>query len=121
MKYAWYPIQLFVRKWEVVVPVGVTFAFVIGIAGWLEYALARVPQPVFLHYSVELGVDSLGSPHTALVLPGILFLILVINTTLANVLWLSMRPAARVILWSSVPLAICALWFAILIARVNGA
>ncbi|MCX6781416.1 MAG: hypothetical protein NT003_04890 [Candidatus Magasanikbacteria bacterium] len=121
MKYAWYPLQLFVRKWEVVVPVGITAALVVVIAGWLEYALSHVPQPVFLHYSVELGVDSLGSPHTALVLPGILLLILIINTTLANVLWLSTRPAARVVLWSSVPLAMIAFWFAILIARVNGA
>ncbi len=121
MTRAWYPWQLFVRKWEVVFPVAFTIAIVIALAVWLEIGLSRVPQPVFLHYSAELGVDALGNPHLALLLPGFLLLVLLINLVLANVYMLSVRTVSLVLLWSCVPLAALTFWFGMLILRVNGA
>lgn len=121
MTRAWYPWQLFVRKWEVMVPVAIAIAAVIALSIWLEIALLRVPQPVFLHYTAELGVDALGSPHLALLLPGFILLVTVINFVLANMFMLSLRTISLVLLWSLVPLVAFACWFGILILRVNGA
>lgn len=121
MTRAWYPWQLFVRKWEVMIPAALTAAVIIILAVWLEIGLGRVPQPVFLHYSAELGVDALGSPHLALLVPGTLLLVLIINIVCSNITMLSNRIVSLVIVWSSVPLAALALWFGMLILRVNGA
>lgn len=121
MNISWYPWQLFIRKKEVVLPIGIVLIGVLGLGIWLEVALQRVPQPVFLHYSVELGVDALGNAHTALLLPAFVFTVLLINTLIANVLMLSQKAAALLILWSTVPLAAIAIWFGALILHVNGA
>lgn len=121
MSIAWYPWQLFIRKWEVTVPVAFALAIVVIISIWLEYALSRVPQPVFLHYSSELGVDALGSPHRALFLPGTLLLVVLVNAIIGNIFMLSSKTVSRLALWTPVPLALLALWFSMLILRVNGA
>lgn len=121
MKLAWYPWQLFIRKKEVVIPVVITFVIALVLSVWLELKLQRVPQPVFLHYSIELGVDALGNMYTALLLPGALLLALVINTIIANILMLSARTVALVLLWNTIPLSLLAFWFGMLILRVNGA
>jgi hypothetical protein len=121
MSLSWYPWQLFVRKWEMIAPIAFSVLVSVVLVIWLEVALSRVPQPVFLHYSTDLGVDALGSPHLALLLPGLLLLLTVINGLGGNLLILWRRFVAIVILWSLVPFAMLALWFGILILRVNGA
>lgn len=121
MSLSWYPWQLFVRKWEMIAPIAFSVLISIVLSIWLEVSLSRVPQPVFLHYSTDLGVDALGSPHLALLLPGLLLLITTINGIGGNLLMLWRRLVALVVLWSLVPIAMLALWFGILILRVNGA
>ena len=121
MSLSWYPWQLFVRKWEMITPVAFSVVISIVLSIWLEVSLSRVPQPVFLHYSTDLGVDALGSPHLALLLPGTLLLLTIVNCLGGNVVMLWKRLVALVMLWSLVPFAVLALWFGILIIRVNGA
>ncbi len=120
MRHAWYPPQLFVRKWEVVTPLAVTLVSMIALIIWIEVALRHVAQPLFLHYSVELGVDSVGSALQVLLLPIAVILAAVINTFLTNLLLLSARPLALMVAWSTVPLAGLAYWLAWLVLRVNG-
>ncbi len=121
MSLSWYPWQLFVRKWEMITPIAFSVIMSIVLSVWLEVSLSRVSQPVFLHYSTDLGVDALGSPYLALLLPGTLLLLTIINGLAGNVLLLWRRLIALVFLWSLVPFAVLALWFGILILRVNGA
>lgn len=121
MNISWYPWQLFIRKREVILPIAIVLVSVIVLAIWLELALQRVPQPVFLHYSVELGVDALGNAYMALALPIFVFASLIINTVVANILMLSQKAAALLLLWSTVPLAAIAFWFGLLILHINGA
>lgn len=118
---SWYPLQLFVRKWEVVIPIVVSLVVAIILCLVLTYKLQRVPQPVFLHYSVELGVDALGSPFFALLLPALLVVSTLVNAALANTLMLTNRTAALTLLWTLVPMMAAAWWFGMLIIRVNGA
>ena len=118
MNFSWYPWQLFVRKKEVVIPVALALLVAFVLTFLLEYKLQRVPQPVFLHYSVELGVDALGSPHLALLLPAVLLAYVFINTLIGNVLLLTSRTAALIVVWH---LAVAALWFGLLVIRANGA
>lgn len=121
MTRSWYPWQLFVRKWEVLAPLIFTLIVIVALSLWLEISLSRVPQPVFLHYSTDLGVDALGSPHLTLLLPGALLFFALLNTIVGNLVMLSYRAIALVLIWVCVPYSMLALWFGYLILRVNGA
>lgn len=121
LKPTWYPLQLFVRKWEFVAPLMVSFIAMVVLTGYEELALRHVPEPVFLHYSVELGVDSVGSALSALLLPLTVMGIIIVNGILANLLLLNQRSVALVLAWSTVPLAALAFGLIELVLRINGA
>ncbi len=116
----WYPLQLLIRKWEVVAPLvcAVLGALLLGV--FSEFTLQSVPQPVFLHYSVELGVDSVGSRHFVLTLPSIVLIITFLNALLANLFILNHRAVALVLVWNTPVLTAFAWGLALLILRVNG-
>lgn len=120
MKISWYPWQLFFRKWEVFVPIGVGLAGTVGLIIWMYLNLRTAPQPLFLHYSVELGVDEVGKLIWAFVLPGVLFLCLLTNTLLANLFMLNSRFQSRILLWSTLPLVIIFWIWAGLLLSING-
>lgn len=102
-------------------PIAISLVAAIALCFVLTYKLQRVPQPVFLHYSVELGVDALGSPLFSLLLPAALAVAALVNAAIANMLMLTSRASALTLLWSLVPLSAAAWWFGLLIIRVNGA
>lgn len=88
---------------------------------WLIKAGKTVPSPVYLHYSVELGVDDVGGIWGLLGLPVALLLCGLLNLVGANFLLLRERMLAPLVALSNLPLAVLALWFSYLLLRVNGA
>ncbi len=114
--------QIFARTGDFFIPVIFSVVVAVAYALWLPITLARVPQPIFLHYSAELGVDALGTPRQSLYLPLFLFIVTVVNALVGNSLMrhAEQKTAALIMVWMLVPFALCVAWFGILMLRVNG-
>ena len=120
MSISWYPWKLFVRKWSVLAPLVVSAVAALALGGWMYAALRHAPQPVFLHYSTELGVDAVGPASRVWFLAALVFFCTVVNALAANMLMLSSRRIAYIVAYASVPLAALAWWLGFLIVRLNG-
>lgn len=109
------------RKWWVILSLATVVVVSAVLFVWLWRAGRTVPSPVYLHYSVELGVDDVGSRWGLLGLPVALLAAGFLNLIGANFLLLRERMLAPVMAMSNLPLVLLAIWFSYLLLRVNGA
>lgn len=116
----WYPWQSFVTKKEVIIPLGVSTLIIIATAVWMYVKLRVVVEPVFLHYSVELGVDAVGDRLRAGSLVALGVLIIGAHTLWCNYLLGVSRMQAQIVAYATVPLAIAIVGCAALVLRANG-
>ncbi len=121
MSIQWYPLQLFVRRLELVIPLAVSFLISVGLCVWVIVLARHIKEPVFLHYSIELGVDASGTWHQMLILPIGLVLVSLGFAALANGLVLQARKFAVLVAYASPLIILLGAWCVFLLLRVNGA
>lgn len=121
MNISWYPLQLFVRRLELIIPLVVSFAISVGLLLWVAIVGRTIKEPVFLHYTIELGVDAAGSLYEAFALPILLIIIVLAFTALTNALILVRRPLALVVAYTTPAIILLGAWCVYLMLRVNGA
>ncbi len=116
----WYPWQLFVRKWALSVPLALAGVLVLLMGLWLWLGLRTVNEPIFLHYSVELGVDAIGSRARGWWVVLMAALVVAMNTVVSNALLLSARTQSYIIAYATVPLVLALMAAVALMLRANG-
>lgn len=96
----------------------------IGSIALLVFMLLRLKQitpPLFIHYSIELGVDAVGGKFSAVLISVLALVFVVINILITNIFLLQEKTVARVVAWSTLPIIGFAWFCGALIVRANGA
>lgn len=116
----WYPWQLFVKNKAAIIPLALSALVVVLTGVWIALRLRGVAEPIFLHYSVELGVDAVGNRWRAGTSAVLGVLIVATHTLWSNYLFLTARSQALVVAYATVPLSAALAAFAALVLRANG-
>ena len=121
MEITWYPLQLFVRRLELVIPLGISLALAVALTVWVAVVARHIKEPVFLHYSIELGVDAAGTAREALMLPLLLVIFVIALTACTNALVLVRRQFALLVACVTPAIVLLGGWCIYLMLRANGA
>lgn len=114
------PFKLFLKDKIIFIFLSLNLLSVLGLFFYLFFSFQQYGDTtVFLHYTVHLGVDLIGSKSQIYFLPLGAFLVVLANSVLAYFLYLNQKQLARILFLATLIIQIFLWLAAVFLAFIN--